>query len=37
MERATGNDPASVVWKRMALPLSYARVNYYGIFKEQTT
>lgn len=26
MERATGNDPASIVWKTMALPLSYARI-----------
>lgn len=25
------------LWKRMALPLSYARVNCYGVVKEQTT
>ncbi len=25
MERVTGNDPVSTVWKTVALPLSYAR------------
>lgn len=27
MERVTGNDPVSTVWKTVALPLSYARIE----------